>query len=108
MDYSAFRANLSDLMQARGFSSNNSLSIELGVPAATISRWRTGDRSPDLEYVIKIADFFGVSIDWLLGFDTVKYSKLNSETEETIRLYLLCSPADKKVIDAVLEKYKEV
>ena len=82
MEYTAFRENLSSLMESRGYSSNKSLSDDLCVPAATISRWRTGDRAPDLEYVIRISEFFGVSIDWLLGFEQDRYSSLPADRQE--------------------------
>lgn len=108
MDFTAFRENLSNLMQSRGYTSNNSLSIDIGVPAATISRWKTGDRAPDLEYVILLANFFGVSVDWLLGFESDRYSKLSSSEQELVKLYALASQSDRNVIHAVLEKYKEV
>jgi len=33
----------------------------------TISQWESGAREPDFETASKLADFFGVSIDYLLG-----------------------------------------
>ena len=95
-------------MESRGYSSNKSLSDDLCVPAATISRWRTGDRAPDLEYVIRISEFFGVSIDWLLGFEQDRYSSLPADRQELLRLYALASDDDRSVIKAVLAKYKGV
>ena len=32
-----------------------------------ISFWETGSREPDLDALVKIADFFEVSVDFLLG-----------------------------------------
>lgn len=107
MDFTAFRQNLTNLMESRGYSSNNSLSADLGVPAATISRWKTGDRAPDLEYVIRLAEFFGVSIDWLLGFEQDRYSTLPQDVQKLLKQYALASADDRTVIKAVLAKYKE-
>ena len=39
----------------------------LGVCNQAVSFWETGSREPDLDAIIKIADFFDVSIDFLLG-----------------------------------------
>ena len=108
MDFTAFRSNLTILMESRGYSSNNSLSADLGVPAGTISRWKTGDRAPDLEYVIRLAEFFGVSIDWLLGFEQDRYSSLPQESQNLLNLYALASEDDRAVIKTVLAKYKGV
>lgn len=33
----------------------------------TISRYETGDREPGIIELIKIADYFNISVDYLLG-----------------------------------------
>lgn len=42
------------------------LAIELNMNQNTISRYETGQRQADYEALIAIADFFDVSIDYLL------------------------------------------
>ncbi|MBP5474903.1 MAG: helix-turn-helix transcriptional regulator [Methanomicrobium sp.] len=37
-----------------------------GVPRSTFSDWKTGRCTPKVEKLMKIADFFGVSIDDLV------------------------------------------
>lgn len=39
----------------------------LGVTKQAASRWETGERLPSIEYIESIADYFGVSIDYLVG-----------------------------------------
>lgn len=39
----------------------------LNISAATYSRYENGIHEPDIETLIKLADFFNVSIDYLLG-----------------------------------------
>lgn len=39
----------------------------LGVSQATITFWETGKRDPDVAMLMKIADIFEVSTDYLLG-----------------------------------------
>ena len=39
----------------------------LGITRDSISLWEIGKRIPDTQYIIKLADFFGVSTDYLLG-----------------------------------------
>lgn len=46
------------------------LGSELGLAESTISLYETGKRQPDFETVLKLADYFGVSVDYLLGRDT--------------------------------------
>ena len=43
------------------------LSMELNMSQNTISRYETGERQAGYAELIKIADYFDVSIDYLLG-----------------------------------------
>lgn len=43
-----------------------SLAMKLNTTQMSISRYETGKREPDLKTLILIADFFDVSIDYLL------------------------------------------
>ena len=42
------------------------LALDLSMNQNTISRYETGEREADYSTLIKIADYFGVSIDYLL------------------------------------------
>ena len=42
------------------------LAIDLNMNQNTISRYETGEREPGINELIKIADYFNVSIDYLL------------------------------------------
>ncbi len=43
------------------------LAMDLGMSQNSISRYETGEREADYETLIAIADYFGVSVDYLLG-----------------------------------------
>lgn len=43
------------------------LANTLGMAPSTLSQYETGKRKPDIDTLEKIADFFGVSIDYLVG-----------------------------------------
>ena len=43
------------------------LAKELGVTKQCVSNWENDNILPSIEMLIKIADFFDVSIDYLLG-----------------------------------------
>lgn len=47
--------------------SQGDLAKKLGVAQNTLSTWEIGRHEPDNDALIKIADLFGVSIDYLLG-----------------------------------------
>ena len=54
------------------------LAKELRVSNQTISAWKTGTRSPKEPTIIAIANYFGVSVEWLMGFDVEKVSQADS------------------------------
>lgn len=45
----------------------NQLADLLGVSNASISYWETGKQVPSAEVIFKLAQFFGVSADFILG-----------------------------------------
>ena len=62
----AFAQNLSALMKENGMTQGE-LARAINVPQQTISRYVTGKREATLEYLCKIADYFGEDIDVLIG-----------------------------------------
>ncbi|HBM79340.1 MAG: helix-turn-helix domain-containing protein [Clostridiales bacterium] len=49
----------------------------LGIERSTYTKYETGKSEPDFEMVKKLADFFKVSVDYLLGRDEAKKEKQN-------------------------------
>ncbi len=43
------------------------LALDLNTSQNTISRYETGEREPGINELIKIADYFDISIDYLVG-----------------------------------------
>lgn len=60
-------ANLRRLLEEKGINRYN-LALELGVSADTVGYLYKGTRMPGLDLVAKIAVYFDVSIDDLVGF----------------------------------------
>ena len=46
--------------------SQQRLAMELSMTQNTISRYENGEREPGIEELIRIADYFNVSLDYLL------------------------------------------
>lgn len=57
---------LDELRRARGLSWYRIARVT-GLNASTFTRWSKGGQSPDLESLWKLADFFGTTIDQLVG-----------------------------------------
>lgn len=83
-------------------------SIDIG--ASTIAMWETGERYPTAQYLDKVANFFDVSTDYLLGrtddrngvvLDGV-YFRIASEAQE-----IGVPPEDIEKIIELYKKYKK-
>lgn len=67
MDYlKSFVENLTELMEEKQLTYRK-LSKEVGINKSTISCWKTFTNSISLSHLIKLADYFQCSIDYLLG-----------------------------------------
>jgi len=86
--------------------------IELGkhlqCSGASISHYEKGDREPSHETLLKYAEFFGVSIDFLLGRSEKKYTPSNSLTEKESRLLGAFSGLIPPMQDYVLEMVEKL
>lgn len=57
--------NLRKLRKARGLT-QISLQMKTGIEQALLSKYETGDRIPPTDALLILADFYGVSIDYIL------------------------------------------
>ena len=57
---------LKELRKKKGMSQLR-LATDLNTTQNTISRYETGEREPGIDELIKIADYFNVSVDYLVG-----------------------------------------
>ncbi|MBQ8204002.1 MAG: helix-turn-helix transcriptional regulator [Clostridia bacterium] len=56
---------LREIRKSRGISQLK-LAMDLSTNQNTISRYETGEREPGIVELIKIADYFNISVDYLL------------------------------------------
>ena len=61
-----FGQNLKRLRERRGFRQID-VAAGTGIDRRQISKWETGKLEPDIRSLCLLADFFGVSIDYLVG-----------------------------------------
>lgn len=106
MDYRIFRENLRQLVTGSGKTIQD-LAADLDMSTPTLSRYLTGKRTPDLPYVVRISEYFNISIDWLLGLNGEKFDVMPPEIQEVATLYAVATKDDRRVVQAVLGKYKE-
>ena len=63
--------NLRKIRKEKGISQLK-LALDLNTNQNTISRYETGEREPGINELIKLADYFDVSIDYLVGISDKK------------------------------------
>lgn len=77
---------------------NHQLEIALGLSNGCINKWTTGSQRPNIDALVKIADYFGVTVDYLLGRETDIAS--NNYAHNT-------TPQDPLVVDRILSLMAE-
>ena len=73
--------------------SQQQLADKIGVNKQTISQYERGVREPQFDTLGKLCDFFNVSIDYLLGRDSVTMRLLTSDELRLVNAYRAGSPA---------------
>lgn len=77
-----FPIRLKELREGSGYRSQQSFADAFGVAQSTVGNWEAGKREPNYETTVRLADFFGVSVDYLIGHsaETVG-SRIRAERE---------------------------
>lgn len=69
----AFANQLITLRKQCGLSQEQ-LGTEIGVSRQTVSKWELGNTTPELDKLVALSDYFDISLDDLVGRDTVEHS----------------------------------
>lgn len=73
----AFSNRITALRKERGLSQKE-VAMSLGVSQALLSHYEKGVRECGLEFVVRCAEYFGVTTDYLLGKEDSKYGTYNA------------------------------
>jgi len=79
-DFTVFAKKLKALTPKRGDLA--AMSKALGYSKQVTCCWREGISVPRLATLIQVADYFGVTVDWLLGREGVKEKTVASQNAE--------------------------
>lgn len=100
-----FSVNLRALRQARGMSQSE-LAKELDVSSGLIGFYETGGRRPSYEQLERIAKFFDVGLDYLMGRDPEKECVINPNNLQTMKM-IEENPELSDLIDTAKQLSKE-
>lgn len=84
---------------------------DLGVSKQAVSAWKTGVRSPKKSVLIKIAETYHVSVEWLMGFDVERNGEEHPlfvpDAEIFRKIILSLSPEDYRTVMQIFEKAEQ-
>lgn len=61
----------------KGYTQEN-IAKDLNVSQGTYNNWETGRRIPELQTILKIADYYNIELDYLFGRDVEMNEKLKN------------------------------
>ena len=77
----------------------------LHVSQGTYNNWENGKTEPSIAQLIFLADFFGVSMDGLLGRESEKNGQtMNATDNELLRYCLMLTPKQKSLLLDLLKE----
>ena len=87
LDIHTFAINLRNLLYKKQLSQKQ-LAKAIGITEAAVSRYTAGARYPTIEILASMADFFGVTIEELIGFESTSiYDRLPADISILCKCY---------------------
>lgn len=91
---SRFAIRLKEMRESRNLS-QAALAKRLSVSQSTVGGWETCSREPTLQGIENIANFFGVTVDYLFGRTDIPLTVYKTDTP-----YLEVTPFEKTFVEA--------
>ena len=105
--------NLKKLREVGGISQKQ-LADSIGVSQQSINKYENHNVEPDIDTLIRIADFFNTSVDYLIGhtdirrkIETVHNYDLNTRESQLIDTFRTLSEKQKNCVNTVANCLKE-
>lgn len=93
---------IADLRMQKGWSQTE-LATESGVSREIIGKYERGEAVPSIEFAKRIADAFGVSLDYLVGEGTL--SRLDKKTVKRLQKIESLQDDDKNHLFAIVDAF---
>lgn len=104
-------SNLQYLRRLHGSMTQEKLAEQLGVSRQTVSKWETGEATPELEKLLELSKFFSCTLDALLKEDLTPhrdyYSPVSIVTVPSFTLgrYVMISPQPENDVQMYLDHW---
>lgn len=94
--------------------SQKALADAIGVSQQSVNKYENHNIEPDIETLIRIADFFETSVDYLIGHTSVRRKieevhifELNDRESKVMEQYRALTPKQKACVNVVMDSYSE-
>ena len=103
-DKNTFANSLKSLLEKRGMT-QRALAEKLGTTEVTVSRYTSGNRTPNIETTVAIAEILGVSLDQLVGYEPPAAPRPSPDVTILLSCYAKASAADRSVLWSLMDRY---
>ena len=103
-DKNTFANSLKSLLEKRGMTLR-ALAEKLGTTEVTVSRYTSGNRTPNVETTVAIAEVLGVSLDQLVGYEPPAAPRPSPDVTILLSCYAKASAADRSVLWSLMDRY---
>ena len=104
INWEIFRTRLQSLLDSRGITATE-FARQVNLSAGTVCRYLY-ERTPDVTAAWIMADYFGVTVDRLIGRSDNRYSSITEEQSKFIDNYIKATEQDRAIINMILAKYE--
>lgn len=107
-----FALNFKNLLLEKDFT-QQFMAKKLNTTQQTVSRWINGQNEPDLATLIKLADIFNCSVDYLLGREddfgiiNSNESEYTSAEKRIIAIYRALTEREKVLFDNLVNSFED-
>ena len=102
---------IAQLREERGMTQVR-LSIELGVSQETVSAYENGKHYPSVAMLLKMAELFGASCDYILGLSPCRTAEteasLSADEQQLLAHWRALSPAAQQKLQGYLDALREL
>ena len=99
-----FAKQFKELIDKRGLT-QRAVAERINTTETTISRYVSGDRTPNIETAVELASVLGVTLDVLVGADLPAASRTPPDVNILVACYVKASIADRQVLWSLLDRY---
>lgn len=99
-----FAKQFKELIDKRGLT-QRAVAERINTTETTISRYVSGDRTPNIETAVELASVLGVTLDVLVGADLPAASRTPPDVNILVACYEKASIADRQGLWSLLDRY---